>query len=480
MTRQPLLVIAVTLALTGCAGVRKDAPAEAAVQTPASWRESAVAAGPALPNDWWAAFGDPVLNALVEEGLAHSDDIAAAAMRVEQARAQFHLAQAQRLPNVRLTVEGGRDRDVNPGFGFPEQQTAHQELVEASFDTDLFGRLRASSAAARSALLASEDARDAIRLSVAASVASGYLTLLALDARLSVVEETLAVRRDELHVERRRFDAGYSSQLELTQAEAEVAATEELIPSTKLAIAREENGLSELVGRSPGAIARGVEFESLKLPDVPVALPSTLLRARPDLAAAEAKLAASDHSLDAARAAFLPNIELGATFGSTGSTLVDVSPVTIWSIGASILAPLFDAGRLDAQQDAATALRDEAAFAYRKAVLQAFREVEDALTTVSHLAEEDAALSRERDVLTHTLSIATKRYREGYSSHLDQLDAQRNLLSVRLSLVQSRLSRLDATVKLCEALGGGWTPEGASDRIGEQPKHGNAASVASR
>jgi multidrug efflux system outer membrane protein len=455
-----LLTVATGFALAGCAGVRKDAPPQAAIQAPATWHMPTGATDTPLSRQWWAAFGDPVLNALVEEGLAHSDDIALAATRVEEARAQFRLAHAQRLPDVRLSIEGGRNRDVNPGFGVPEQQAAGEGIVEASFDTDLFGRLKANSAAARSALLASEDARDAVRLSVAASIANGYLTLLALDARLVVVRETLEVRRKELGVEQRRFDAGYSSQLELTQAQAELAATEELVPSTKLAIARQENGLSELLGRNPASIERrGASFESLNISEVPVALPSTLVRVRPDLAAAEAKLAASDHSLDAARAAFLPDIKLAATAGTFRSTLVDASPVAIWSIGASILAPLFDAGRLDAQQDAATAQRDEAAFAYRKAVIRAFREVEDALATVSNLAEEDAALSREREVLTHTLDVASKRYREGYSSYLDQLDAQRNLLSVRLSLVQSRLNRLNAIVSLCEALGGGWVPE---------------------
>lgn len=445
--------------LSACAGTRKEPPADAAVAAPAAWRSSISGNGTTLQADWWKSFDDATLTALVEEALTHSDDIALAATRVQQARAEFRYTQAQRLPNVRLAAEGGRDRDVNPGFGIAEEQAAGEVLVEASFDTDLFGRLKAGSEAARSALLATQDAQYTVRLSVAASAANGYFTLLALDNRLTIVRETVKVRRDELRVEQRRFDTGYSNALDLTRAQAELAATEQLVPTLELGIAKTENGLSILLGRSPGQIARGSTFDKLLLPDIPVVLPSTLLRCRPDIAASEARLAATDHALDASRAAFLPDIQLGISAGYVGSTLVDTSPVKIWSIGTSILAPLFDAGRLQSQQEVANAQRDEAAFAYRKAVLEAFREVEDDMAAVARNREQFEALSRERDILARSLKLATRRYREGYANYLDQLDAQRNLLSSELSLVQSRLDRFNAAVSLIQALGGGWSPD---------------------
>jgi len=451
-------ILLVGALLTACAGVRKDAPSEATVQTPLAWRAPTSTGTTPLQADWWKSFDDATLNALVEEALSHSDDIALAAVRVQEARAQFRYAQAQRLPNVRAAAEEERDRDVNPGFGIPEEQTAHEGLIDATFDIDLFGRLKAGSEAARSALLATQDAQHTVRLSVAASFVSGYFTLLALDARLVIVRETLDVRRYELRVEERRFDAGYSNALDLTRAQAELAATEQLIPALELAVTKTENGLSILMGRTPGPIARGSTFDRLSLPDVPASLPSTLLRSRPDIAAAEARLAATDHALDAERAAFLPDIQLAVTGGIVGSTLVTSSPVRIWSIGGSILAPLFDAGRLQAQQDAATAQRDEAAFAYRKTTLQAFREVEDDLASVARNREQFDALTRERDILAHSFKLATRRYREGYANYLDQLDAQRNLLSSELALVQSRLDRFNAAVSLFQALGGGWSP----------------------
>jgi multidrug efflux system outer membrane protein len=467
MTTRPL-VVALSIALAGCAGVRKDAPPESAVQAPAAWRTPATN-GPALSTTWWTTFGDETLNRLVEEALARSDDVALAATRVQEARAQFHFAQAQRLPSVALSVVGGRDRDVNPGFGVSEEQTAGEGLIEAGFDVDLFGRLKAGSQAARSGLLASEYARDTVRLGVATSVVNGYLTLLALDARFDILKRTLTVRQNELHVEEKRFAAGYSNRLDLAQAQTELEATEQLIPATALAIARQEDGLSILVGQAPGDIARGLGFDKVTLPAIPASLPATVLRSRPDLAAAEARLAATDHNLDAARAAFLPDIQLAISAGQVRSTLTQTSPIGIWSLGGSILAPIFESGRLEAQQNAAVAQRDEAAFAYRKAALQAFREVEDDLAALARDAEQDEALDREHGTVERVFHIATQRYREGYSSHLDQLDAQRNLLSVELALVQSRLDRLNAAASLFQALGGGWTPA---------PAHGAEADAA--
>ncbi len=457
--RRRSFILLVGTSLAACAGVRKNTPSDAAVRAPLTWRVPTSTGTDRLQADWWKSFDDATLNALVEEALSHSDDIALAAVRVQEARSQFHHAQAQRLPNVRATVAELRDRDVNPGFGIPEEQTAHEGLVEATFDIDLFGRLKANSDAARSALLATQDAQQTVRLSVTASLVSGYFSLLALDARLTIVRETLEVRRNELHVEQRRFDTGYSNALDLNRAQAELAASEQLIPALELGIAGTENGLSILLGRAPGPIARGVPFNKLPLPNVPVSLPSTLLRSRPDIASAEARLVATDHTLDAARAAFLPDIQLAVSGGIVGSTLVSSSPLRIWSIGGSILAPLFDAGRLQAQQDAATAQRDEAAFYYRATTLQAFREVEDDLAAVERNREQFDIINRERDIFARTLKLATRRYREGYASYLDQLDAQRNLLSSELSLVQSRLDRFNAAVSLIQALGGGWSPK---------------------
>jgi outer membrane protein, multidrug efflux system len=450
------ILLAGLVLLGGCAGPKADVPPEATVSAPAAWRGGASATADVAAG-WWQGFGDPALSRVVEAALSGNDDIAIAAGRVAEARAQFRLARAQTFPNIGADAEAGRSRSINPGFGIPDEQTAGQGEVQISYDIDLFGRLADSEKAAQAALLASEAARDNVRLAVASSAAGGYITLRGLDARLGVLRETLTARGEELRVAKRRADAGYGSQLDLAQAEAAYHATEQLIPATQLAITRQENGLSLLLGSNPRDIARGSDLDRLAAPNVPVSMPSTLLRRRPDIAQAEQQLAAADHALDASRDAFMPDIQLAASGGLVGSTLVAGSPLGVWALGGSILAPLFTAGRLGAQQDAATARRDQAAFAYRKAALTAFREVEDAMVSVQRDAEQEKALAAQRDSLARALVFATNRYREGYSPYLDQLDAERGLLSARLSLVQARTDHLNATVLLYQSLGGGWS-----------------------
>jgi multidrug efflux system outer membrane protein len=288
------------------------------------------------------------------------------------------------------------------------------------------------------------------------AAASGYINLRGLDAQILVLRDTLQARGDELKVAKRREEAGYGTQLDRAQAQAAHHATEQVIPATELAIARQEDGLSLLLGLNPQDIKRGNALDTLVAPPVPLSLPASLLRQRPDIAEAEHQLAATDHALDAARAAYMPDIQLGATGGFAGSSLEERSPLGVWSLGGSILAPIFSAGRLEAGQDAAVPRRDQAAFAYRQVALTAFKEVEDALQAVRRDEEQEQALTAQRDSLVRALRLATNRYREGYSPYLDQLDAQREMLAVQLALVRARVDRLNALVTLYQSLGGGW------------------------
>ena len=288
-----------------------------------------------------------------------------------------------------MRAGGRRERFLN-AFGQSSTQTAERAEIAISYDLDLFGRLRNSSEAARASLLATQAAQDNVTLAVASSAAAGYIGLRALDARLEVVRETVAARADSLKIAQRRASSGYATRLELEQAEAEYHSTEQLIPSLQLAIARQENGLSVLLGENPRAIERGATLSALASPAVPTMLPSELLRRRPDIAQAEQQIVAADRSLDAARAAFLPSIRLGVSGGYVDSTLI-ADPVGIFSVGGSILAPLFEGGRLRAQADAAAARRDQAAYSYRKAALNAFREVEDALAALQRTQRAGAA-----------------------------------------------------------------------------------------
>ncbi|PFH10256.1 NodT family efflux transporter outer membrane factor (OMF) lipoprotein [Collimonas sp. PA-H2] len=456
MTTRTITLLLV-VALAACAGPKPAPPLAAAVAPPAAWRDDS-APGSELASGWWQGFGDPVLTKIVETALANNLDVAMSAARVEAARAQFRLSEAQRLPNLAGSAGGGRQRDVSP-FGKPQTQTAGQAELSVSYDLDLFGRLASASSAARASLLASTAAHDNVRLAVAASAASGYITLRALDARLAVLHDTLAARSASLKLARRRAEAGYSSMLDLRQAEAEYSATEQLIPAAELAIRRQEDGLSLLLGDNPHGIERGSDLAALTAPSAASGLPSALLRRRPDIATAEQQLVAADHSLDAARAAFMPNIQLTASGGYVASTLL-TSPIAIFALGGSVLAPIFDSGRLRAQADTAAARRDEAAYLYRKTALTAFKEVDESLNAIRRNADQEQAIADQRQALARALTLATSRYRAGYSPYLEQLDAQRSLLSTELTLIQVRADRLIAAVNLFQALGGGWQNQG--------------------
>lgn len=453
MIRGALLSI---LALSGCVGPRREVPDAAAVALPNGWRE-ATNVGKEVDDRWWRSFDDPLLTSVVEEALDRNDEIAVAVQRVEEARAQFALARSQELPTVDLGAAGSSQRALNP-FGVGTDQSIGQVQASVSYDVDLFGRLRSLDAAARASLLSSGAARDAVRLAIAASAASGYLTLQAMDARVLVLRKTLTARSQSLELANERAKRGYAPLLDVAQAASDFHAAEQLLPAAQMAVRTQENGLSVLMGRLPGPVARSTAFEDGSPPDVAALLPSLLLRRRPDVKQAEEEVVAADRRLDAARAAFLPNIRLTGAGGLVSSTLLP-NPVSLFSLGGSVLAPIFEGGRLRAQEDLETSRRNAAAFAYRATVLKAVVEVEDALTRTRLLADQEVALRRQLQAQQTVLQVATSRYRAGYSPYLEQLDAQRSLLSVELLMVQLRADRLTNCVSLIQALGGGWREE---------------------
>jgi NodT family efflux transporter outer membrane factor (OMF) lipoprotein len=434
-------------------------PSAAAVGVPTGWRTSL---GPtaAIDRQWWREFGDPVLAGLVETALANNPDIAIAAARVREARAQERLARSQLLPSIDLGLGATYGRTVGP-LGQPVEALSVQPVFQAAYELDLFGRISDQVSAARSGTAAAEAAREAAALSVAAATASGYVTLRALDARRDIVSATLASRAEALRIARNRAEVGYTSQLELRQAQAEYEATAQIVPQVELGASRQENALSQLTGTTPRAIGRGLALAALRRPAIPDGLPSDLVRRRPDLAQAEFTLAAADSTLAAARAQFLPQIRLTGSSGAVLSSALG-NPIGIWSLGGSILAPIFNGGRIRAQVDTAAARRDQAAFAYQRTALIAFREVEDNLAAVQRLGEQRSRLEAQRTALADALRHATNRYEAGYTSYLEQLDAQRALLNVELSLVQIEADQLNALVALYQAMGGGWSQPNAA------------------
>jgi len=443
--------LAAAIALAGCAPSLPALPKTAAVQPRLEWR-TAVPNAASLEHDWWTRFGDSQMVTLVERARENNPDIRVAAARVEEARATEAVSRSLLLPTVEVGVSGGARREVSP-FGQGQSSLVAEPAFRASYEVDLFGKNRANIDAAQAGVAASEASREAALLSVSTATASGYVTLLALDARRKVLSDTLELRRQALKFARDRAEVGYTSELEWRQAQAEYQATAQLVPQIEAQIARQENALSVLTGEMPGDIVRGGSLAGLQQPPPPDVVPSQLLRLRPDIAAAEYQLAASDAQMRAARARFMPTLGLSALAGAAISDLL-ADPISIWSVGGSLLAPIFNGGRLQGQFDAATARRDQAAFAYRSTVLNAFREVEDRLAVLARLGDQQRALEAQRAAVADALRHARNRYRAGFTPYIEQVDAQRSLLDVELSLVQLEADQINAIIGLYQAVGG--------------------------
>lgn len=454
--------LSATLLLQACGSV--PASHALAADVPAAWQPSTLSTTAAtVQAGWWRDLGDPVLDGLVERALARNTDLRSAAARVAEARALSDVQQAAALPTLDFGVGANRSRSISAATGKPYLSTVLQPQFQAAYEVDLWGRIDALGQAADAQLQASESARDSAALSVAATVVSGYVNLRALDARVEVARQTLAARASALDLARSRQQRGYTSALETQQSEAEYRATAAVVPQLDLAIRRQEHALRLLTGDAPAPVVRGLALTALRMAALPsIGVPSELLRRRPDIASAEAQLAATDAQIAAARAQLLPSIRLSATLGSISSSALTGDPFKLWSLGGSVLAPLFEGGRLRAGVRAADARRDQALAAYEKTVLTAFGEVEDQLAAIDELARQAVEVEAQRVALQETLRVATNRYREGYASHLDELDAQRNLFSAQQTALQLRADQLAARIALDRALGGGWQAAAAT------------------
>ena len=458
--RQPLVVSLFTAAalLAGCAPALRQAPAEAKAALPATWAYQAEGAAATIAAQWWQALGDAELNRYVTAALARNANLQVAGTRVAAARAQLAAADAALQPTLGLAASTGATHTLTAA-GITTSRTAQPQL-QASWEADVWGRLADKTQAADWQYCASQADRDAVALTVAATTAQTYVDLLAREAQLAQTRQTLQTRTEAVKLARDQESVGYSSQLQVSQAQAELESVQQQIPALELAIARQYNALQLLAGDVPArrdtAAASGDAFAALHMPAVPASLPSELLRRRPDLVQAEWTLAASDANLRASRAAYLPQVSLSASAGRLFANALGYNPINVWSLGGSVLAPLLDGGRLDAQYDAATAQRDQAAFAYRGAVLTALSDVENALVGVERLQTQMQTAERRRAVLAQTLRYAKDRYEAGYASYLEQIDAQRNLFQAEIELINLRQSQLDNQIALYRALGGGW------------------------
>jgi len=408
---------------------------------------------------WWQVFDDPALQALAREAIANNLDLRIAAARVDELRARAGIVKSFLYPQV----DGTASYSVIGASSTPEGQDATRQSgvfgFQLSWEWDLFGRIGRQHEAALATVLASEQGRRGVLVTLVGDVATSYFLLRQLDAQLAIARETLRINDETVLYFRNRLDGGVSNRLELDRIQALRSQTAAAIPQFEQQIAQVENAISLLLGRPPGPIARD-QTKPLDVPPpaIPAGLPASLLERRPDVVEAEQLLVAANADIGAAKALFYPSIGLTAFGGGVAgdvATLLGGSGA-VWSFGAGLLQPIYNAGRNQRNYEAVQAQFQQALAAYQKAALNGYREVADALVTIQKLA--DARVAREAGVtaLQDASDLARSRYDSGLASYIEILTADQDLFQQQLLLADTRGAELRARAEFYRALGGGW------------------------
>lgn len=455
MSPWPLLLAG--LLATSCAvGPGYTRPA---VETPAAFKEASGEWLPAQPRDavpkgeWWKIFDDPVLDGLMAQVSASNQDLRAAEARYAQARAAVRSARAALLPSLGASGSALRARR-----GDGDTTRSHDIGLDARWEVDLWGRIRRSLEASEAGAAASAADLENMRLLLEAELATNYFQLRVTDVQRELLEDTVKAFEASLRVTQNRYQAGVAARVDVVQAETQLRSTQAQAIDLHVTRANLEHAIAVLLGKPPAALSLEPARFQARVPDIPPGVPSTLLERRPDIAAAERRVAAASARIGVAQAAYFPSLTLSGGLGFSGARLADLvsAPNRVWSLGAALAATVLDFGAREAQVSAARAAHDEAVASYRQTVLQAFEEVENHLSTVRWLAEElkiqqeAARLARESVVLT------VNQYKAGTVSYLNVVQVQATQLNEERQTVQLLGRRLASAVALVRALGGGW------------------------
>lgn len=408
---------------------------------------------------WWQVFDDPHLQALVNDAVANNYDLRIAVARIEQARAMVGVARSEALPQVGYDVVGGRERSYAPSPGDPDSQefSTITGLLNATWELDVWGRIRRSTEAAQANLMAQEDVRRGVMLTLVTDVAAGYFHLLELDRELAIAQESSVAFGKTLELFTLRYKAGRDNELPVQRTQAAYDSSSAHVEDVRRQIAQQENALSILTGSSPRDIARGRGLTQQKMPATPVGATSDLLQRRPDILAAEQRMIAANAEIGVAVADFFPRIGLSALLGGQGVDIGDNSATFgLWSLGLSATGPIFSGGRLESMYKARQAYWDETVAQYQKTVIVAFQEVSDSLAAQQQLAKQRTALESQVTALQQSVSLALLRYDGGRASYFEVLEAQQQLYPAQAELARTQRDQLLATVSLYKALGGGW------------------------
>lgn len=438
------------------------------LEIPAAYPSAAALDAPGSDRDlaWWGLYRDPTLQALIAEALTRNLDLRMAVARVEQARALRGSTRLTLLPQISAEAGVEREQLSVDAIGSGERlRTTESAGLGLSWELDLWGRLRRENEAAQAELLAAEHAQRGVQVSLVAQVATAWFSLASLDEQLAVTRATAVTREQFLELTRAQFERGVVSGLDVATAEAQLAQARVSIPEFERQLAQTGHALSLLLGRNPGAFEPpDLQTTAAMNPPVPPGLPSRLLERRPDILQAEQALVAANARIGSAKAALFPTLSLTGSFGSLSAAMTDLfsSGAETWSLGVGLLQPLLDADRNGYRVDLADARKAEALAAYEKAVRNGFREVADALVARHKLGEIERAQQQLVAAQQRAEEIATARYKGGYSSYFDVINADRDLFNAKLALAAARLNARLASVELYRALGGGWFTPGTN------------------
>jgi len=445
------------------------------VKAPAAFQYEPKDAAATADTLWWQQFQDPVLDQLIGEALQHNTNIQIAAANVEQAAALLTQTRSQLFPTIGYGAGAQRERTREPAFAslipnYPNPANAYQAALQASWEIDLWGRIRRQSEAAYANVLATDEARRGVILSLVASVANSYLQLRGLDAQLQVAKKTLQTYKESVDLFTLQFQYGQVSMMNVAQAQSQYETAAAQIPLLESQIAQTQNSLAVLIGRDPGPILRGKSVYDLKLPQVPQGVPSQLLERRPDLNQAEQQLVAANAQIGAAKALYFPTISLTGAFGNASADLSKLfsGPARVWSYAGTLAGPIFTFGAVSGQVMQAEAAQNAALLNYQLAIRNAFADVDNALVANSKLQEQLDAQVKLVAALQQYSDLARLQYDAGYTSYSTVLQAEQALFPAELNLASIRAQVFASAVNIYKAMGGGWVAQ-ADQRTGSAP-----------
>jgi outer membrane protein, multidrug efflux system len=436
------------------------------VDAPAAFRFEPATVAETANTAWWKQFGDPVLDQLIETALANNLNVKVATANVLQALAVITQTRSALFPQVGYSATGDKSRVPDTGLvavipNYPNPQTAYQALLTASWEIDLWGRIRRLSESAQASMLATDEARRGVILTLVSSVATNYLTLRGLDEQLAIAKSTLGTYAESVRLYQLQFKYGQTSQMTVAQAQSQYETAAAQIPQIESQIAQTENALSVLLGRNPGPIPRGKSVYDLAVPVAPAGVPSALLERRPDLLQAEESLIAANAQIGAAKALYFPTISLTGALGSSSADLSNLfrGPTRVWSYAGQVIGPIFTFGAVSGQVAQAEAAQLAALYNYQLAIQSAFADVDSALVATQKLKDQLGAQERLVAALKDYARLARLQYDGGYAPYSTVLQAEQTLFPAELTLASVRAAVFSSAANTYKAMGGGWVGE---------------------